>query len=600
MKVKVSDLIVDFLADKGIKHCFAVTGGGAMHLNDSFGSSSRIKCIYNNHEQACSIGAEGYCRASGLPAVVNVTSGPGGTNAITGVMGAWLDSIPMFVLSGQVKFSTTIASVPHLTLRQLGDQEFNIISSVKNMTKYAVMIDNEQDILYHLEKAWYLMTEGRPAPVWLDVPLNIQGAIVETDNLRHFDVSECIAPEYDDFCDNEITKLYKLLDSTKSPVLFAGTAIRNCGYTDKFIKLAEKLDIPVVTAWNANDSIPHDHRLYAGLPGTVGTRGGNFVVQNADLLIVIGSQLNIRQISYNWENFACKAKLVVVDIDKNELNKPTLSIDWKINTDLRIFIDKLLDSEQNKTVNHSKWIDWAKNINAKYPVNTGNYKTPDNTCNPYEFFDKLSYILGDDDVIVCSNGAACVQTFQGLRIKGNQRIFTNSGCASMGYGLPASIGAAVSMPKRRVVCIEGDGSLQMNIQELGTVAEYGFNDKIIVLNNNGYHSIRQTQSNLFKHHPLCGVNRDSGVGIPDTEKIAYAYGIKYYKLDNINNLKNVVSEFLNGGNAAILEVMLDVNQNFEPKLSSRVLPDGTMISATLDDMYPFLDRDEYESIKFEG
>lgn len=600
MKIKVSDLIVDFLAKKGIKHCFAVTGGGAMHLNDSFGNDSRIECIYNNHEQACSMGAEGYCRASGLPAVVNVTSGPGGTNAITGVVGGWLDSIPMFVVSGQVKFVTTIASVPHLTLRQLGDQEFNIISSVKNMTKYAVMIDDEQDVLYHLEKAWYLMTEGRPAPVWLDVPLNIQGAIVETDNLRHFNESECIAPEYDNFSDDEIIKLFSMLNNAKSPVLFAGTAIRNCGYTDRFVKLAEKLDIPVVTAWNANDSIPHDHRLYAGLPGTVGTRGGNFVVQNADLLIVIGSQLNIRQISYNWENFACKAKLVVVDIDKNELNKPTLSIDWKINTDLRIFIDKLLDSKANKVSNHAKWIEWAKNINAKYPANSGKYNTPENVCNPYEFFDKLSDVLSEDDVIVCSNGAACVQTFQALRIKGSQRIFTNSGCTSMGYGLPASIGAAKSLPNRRVICIEGDGSLQMNIQELATVNQYSLRDKIIILNNNGYHSVRQTQSNLFSEHPLCGVNYQSGVGIPDISKIAYAYDIKYFKLDNIDNLNKVANEFLNGDNVAILEVMLDVNQNFEPKLSSRILSDGTMISPTLDDMYPFLDRDEYESIKFEG
>jgi acetolactate synthase-1/2/3 large subunit len=595
MKIKISDLIANFLAEKGCEQVFTVTGGGAMHLNDSFGHNEKLVCMYNHHEQACAIAAEGYTRQSGKPAILCVTSGPGGTNALTGVMGSWLDSIPVFVVSGQVKFETTIKSVPDLDLRQLGDQEFNIVDCVPSMTKYVKMIDDASTILYHLEKAWYLMTNRRPGPVWIDVPLNIQASIVETDNLIHFSIDELKDEPLDNFDLKDSNDLLNQIKLAKRPVLFAGTAIDNTGYGQKFIKFAERLNIPVVTAWNANDVIYDEHFLACGRPGTVGTRGGNFVVQNSDLLLVIGSQLNIRQISYNWKCFAQDAKLIVVDFDKNELKKPTLSIDQPIYTDLRNFIDVCLNNKDFVLDNHREWLAYAKQLNNKFPANKGNYPIKKEVVNPYEFMDMFSQNVPEGDTIVCGNGSACVVAFQAFNIKKNQRMWTNSGCASMGYGLPAAIGASVAKKGERVLCFEGDGSLQMNIQELMTVRYYNLNLKLVVLNNDGYHSIRQTQCNLFKHHSMCGVGKENGVGFPNMEKIAYAYDIPYYKIMDINSLDNIAKKFLAEENCAILEVMIDKEQFFEPKLSSKVLPDGKIISPSIEDMFPFLDRDVYNN-----
>lgn len=596
MKIKAAQYIADFLSAKGIETVFSVTGGGAMHMNDAFGHHERINVVYNHHEQACAFGAEGYARAVGRPAAVCVTSGPGGTNAITGVMGSWLDSIPVFVVSGQVKYSTTMASVPHLKLRHLGDQEFNIVDSIRCMTKYSHMITDESELAYHLEKAWFYMTDGRPGPVWLDIPLNIQGAMIETDDLKHFtpDKDEIFTTE--EFTVADAEALLNDIKNAHAPVIFAGTAIRNNGYTDKFIEFAERLNIPVVTAWNAHDTLSDDHRLYCGRPGTVGTRAGNFVVQNSDLLLVIGSQLNIRQISYNYENFADKAKLYLVDFDSNEIAKPTINVYKSYRCDLRDFIDTCLELKDFYCDNHAKWLDWSKDICDKYSVNKTVKR--DNKINPYEFMAAFSAKLDNTDTIVCSNGSACVITFQAFKVKQGQRMFTNSGCASMGYGLPAAIGAAVANKEGRIICLEGDGSLQMNIQELATAHNYTPNLKLLVINNNGYHSMRQTQLNLFKGRPLCGVNEDNGVWIPPLDKIADAYSMDYYRVTQECEYA-AIDEFLSDANAAILEVFVDENQFFEPKLSSKVLPDGRIESPPIQDMYPFLDREEYDSIKFE-
>lgn len=594
MKIKISDLIANFLAEKGCERVFTVTGGGAMHLNDSLGHHDKLICMYNHHEQACAIAAEGYCRQTGKPAALCVTSGPGGTNALTGIMGSWLDSIPVFVVSGQVKYETTIKSVPQLKLRQLGDQEFNIVDCVACMTKYVIMVDDANTILYHLEKAWFLMLNRRPGPVWLDIPLNIQASMVETGELKHFNEAEIINEPLDKFDLSDSNNILKEINQAKRPVLFAGTAIDNTGYAKKFVEFAERLNIPVVTSWNSNDIMYDEHYLYAGRPGTVGTRGGNFVVQNSDLLLVIGSSLNIRQISYNWKCFAQNAKLIVVDFDINELRKPTLSIDYPICVDLRDFIETCLKNIDFKSDNHREWLKFCKQLNLKYPSNKGNYPIKEGVVNPYQFMDEFSKLTEEGDSIVCGNGSACVVTFQAFNIKKNQRMFTNSGCASMGYGLPAAIGAAVAKNGERVICFEGDGSLQMNIQELMTVRYYNLNLKLIIMNNDGYHSIRQTQANLFKQHPMCGVSKENGVGFPNMEKIAFAYDIPYYKITNMTDLEVISKKFLSEANCAILEVMLDKEQYFEPKLSSKVLPDGKIVSPPIDDMYPFLDRAEYE------
>ena len=367
MKQRVADYIADFFAKNGMMHIFTVPGGGAMHLNDAFGHHPQLHCLYNHHEQACAIAAEAYARYSGKIAPVCVTSGPGGTNTLTGVLCAWDDSIPMFVVSGQIKYITSIKSTM-VPLRQLGDQEFNIVDCVKYMSKFAQMITNPHDIAYLLEKALFLATHGRPGPVWLDVPLNVQGAIIETESLRHYDMLEDsreIPPEFTD------KKAYEILDrirNAKRPVILVGTGVRGSGAHKDFLRLIEKLQIPVATAWNAHDIVTDDNPLYCGRPGTIGNRGGNFVVQNSDVLLVLGCRLNIRQISYNWENFAPDAYKIMVDIDPAELIKPTLSIDYPVYADVKDVIFKLSRNIKQKDLSHTKWVDWARSINKKYPI----------------------------------------------------------------------------------------------------------------------------------------------------------------------------------------------------------------------------------------
>ena len=599
MKQRVADYIADFLANNGITDVFTITGGGAMHLNDALGHHPKLHCTYNHHEQACAVAAEGYARYSRNIAAVCVTSGPGGTNAITGVMGGWLDSIPMFVLSGQVKFATTIRST-RVPLRQLGDQEFNIVDTVKTMTKYAVMIENAEDIAYILEKALFLATHGRPGPVWIDVPLNIQGAIIETENLRHYNNAEDsreLPPEFDK---SKADEIIQKINKAKRPVIFAGEGIRLSGAYDEFQKLVNKLGIPVVTAWNAHDVISDNSPYFAGRPGTVGTRGGNFVAQYSDLLLILGCRLNIRQISYNWENFAKDAYKIMVDIDPAELMKPTLKIDMPVFADAKDVIEKL-NSSAEKLEAHTKWVAWAHNINLKYPACLPEMKKEESPVNPYAFIDALFDNLSDDDAVVCSNGSACVIGFQAAKIKKQTRLFTNSGCAAMGYGLPASLGVAVRRGKKRTICIEGDGSLQMNIQELQTVYQNKLNLKIVVLNNAGYHSIRQTQRNLFANHCEVGVGKESGdLSFPELERIAYAYQIPYVKVDKYSACSENIKKALEMEGPVILEAVLNPEQFFSPKLSSKKLPDGTMVSPSLEDMYPFLPEEEMKSIKEEA
>ncbi|MCR5762983.1 MAG: thiamine pyrophosphate-binding protein [Treponema sp.] len=597
MKQRVADYIADFLSVNGIEDVFTVTGGGAMHLNDAFGHHKKLHCTYNHHEQACAIAAEGYARYSGRIAAVCVTSGPGGTNAITGVMGGWLDSIPMFVISGQVKFSTTIRST-HVPLRQLGDQEFNIVDTVKTMTKFAVMVQNPNDIAYLLEKALFLALHGRPGPVWLDIPLNVQGSVIETDSLRHYDSSEDSRDLPMVFSKDMADEILLKINKAKRPVIFAGEGIRIGGAQKELLQLVRKLKIPVVTAWNAHDLIPDDNECFSGRPGTVGTRGGNFVVQYSDLLIILGCRLNIRQISYNWENFAKDAYKIMVDIDPAELMKPTLKIDMPVCADVKEVMTSLNGSDVS-LADHSKWTKWSHDINERYPACLPEMKDIDKPINPYAFVDALFNNLSDDDAVVCSNGSACVIGFQAAVIKRNTRLFTNSGCAAMGYGLPAALGVAVSRKGGRVVCLEGDGSLQMNIQELQTVFYNKLNLKLFVMNNNGYHSIRQTQTNLFGE-PLVGVCDGNGLSFPDLERIAYAYRIPYFKLESYASINEGIMEALSAEGPALIEAVLDPKQFFSPKLSSRKLPDGTMISPSLEDMYPFLAEDEMKSIKNEA
>ena len=597
MRITVAKYIADFLVKNGVNYNFTVTGGGAMFLNDALGHNGEIMSTYHHHEQAAAIAAEGYARLTGKPACLCVTTGPGGTNALTGVLGAWLDSIPMIVISGQVKFSTTISST-EIKLRQLGDQEYNIVDSVKYMTKYAHMITEPNEIKFHLEKMLYLATKGRKGPVWLDVPINVQSAVIETDELQSFTCDEETKKIEEPVYNPAYTqKIIERLNNAKRPVIYAGTGIRLAEACEDFLKLVEKFKIPVVTSWDAHDLIFDDNPYFAGRPGTVGTRGGNFVVENSDLLIVLGCRLNIRQISYNYQSFAKNAYKIMVDIDEGELHKPTLSIDMPILANVKDVIADLLNAEYKTTDDKNKWLNWAHNMANKYPAALPEYYAQNKPMNPYAFMEKFFNLLDDDEIVICGNGSAGVISFQAAKFKKNQRLLVNSGCAAMGYGFPAAVGCAVAMKgKKRVICIDGDGSFQMNLQELQTVVYNNFDIKILYINNNGYHSIRQTQTNLFKP-PLVGVCEGNGLSFPDIGKIAAAYGINFFKIEDLNQAESITKNFLQADGAAICEIVVDPSQNFEPKLSSKRLPDGQIVSPPIDDMFPFLPRDEYEQNK---
>ncbi len=588
--IKVSDYIAQFWVDRGVDTVYMVTGGGAMHLNHSFSTHPLLQVLYNHHEQACAMAAESHARLCGKPALVNVTTGPGGINTINGVYGAWTDSVPMVVVTGQVRFDTTLASTP-LPLRQLGDQEVDIVGMVTGITKYAAMVKNADDIRYHLERAASLVNSGRPGPVWLDVPMNVQGATVDPDILRGFDAPPSEGAALDE---SVLADIVGRLRAAKRPVLMVGGGIRASGMHREFLTLIDQLKIPVVTGFNAHDVLENAHPYYAGRPGSVGDRGGNFVVQNSDVLLVLGSRLNIRQVSYNWVSFAREAYKIMVDVDAAELHKPTLTIDHKVHADLRVFIPALTAYlSESPLAEPTSWVTWCRERVAKYPVVLPAYWETKDTVNPYCFMQTLSQSVGDNQIVVTADGTACVVSFQAWEVKSGQRMYSNSGSASMGYELPAAIGACLASGLQHIICLAGDGSIQMNIQELATIVHNKLPIKIFWLNNNGYHSIRQTQRNFFGRFD--GVGPESGVGIPDPEKLAYAYGLPFMRCSSHDQLAQTVSQFLSAPGFGLCEVVLDQAQDFSPKLSSKRLADGRMVSSPLEDMAPFLSDAELES-----
>ncbi len=599
MKIKIAEYIADFLVNHKVDTVFTVTGGGAMHLNDAFGHHEKLHCIYNHHEQGSAIAAEGYTRLTGKVAAVCVTSGPGGTNAITGVFDCYVDSVPMFVISGQVKRETTVRCTG-TSLRQLGDQECDIVSVVEPITKFAVMITNPNEIRYQLEKAWYLATHGRRGPVWIDVPLDIQGSIVDTDQLTGFEKKNTEKKEQPIFDKSDADKILEKLEDSRRPVILAGEGIRLGEAYKEFIETTSALRIPVLTCWNAQDLLWDNNPYYVGIPGTVGQRAANFIVQAADLLIVLGCRMNIRNISYNKHQFAEKAYKIQVDIDENELCKPTVKIDMPIHADVKDVCAELAHAAVDEVGDHREWLKWCKELKKRYPVVLPEYLENRKPMNPYAFLDCVSENLDNGDAVICGNGAACVQVFQTLKLKKGMRIFTNSGSAEMGFALPAALGAAASASGRRIICIDGDGSFMMNIQELQTIVHNGFDIKIIILNNNGYHSIRQTQRNLFSGREHVGIDKDSGVSFPDLKKIAAAFGLSYVKIDSLKNADSRIKRAVETEGPVIIEAVLDEKQDFEPKTSSKVMGDGTIVSAPLDDMYPFLKKKEYEAVRKEA
>ena len=611
MKIKVSDYIARTLVQRGITQVFTVTGGGAMHLNDALGHEKGLHCLYQHHEQACAIAAESYARIHNKLAVVCVTTGPGGTNAITGVVGGWLDSIPMVVLSGQVRYDTT-ARWSGVGIRAMGDQEFDIVKSISCMTKYSEMVIDPLRIRYCLEKAVYLATSGRPGPVWLDIPVNVQGAYVETGDMEGFDVQafECGQEGQDlpgKVSDQQAKEILERIASASRPVFNAGNGIRIAGAYDVFKRVVEKLGIPVATGWNSQDLMEDEDPLYVGRAGGMGDRPGNFAVQNSDLVFSVGSRLSIRQVGYNYETWAREAYTIINDIDREELKKPSLRVDMAVHADAKDLmeaLERVMDQGLvkipvfggGKGLEGMTWTETCRMWKERYPVVQPKHLVRDDTkaANVYALVKELSSRLPEGRITVVGNGSACVAGGHAYIIKKKQRFITNSAIASMGYDLPAAIGASMAEPGEDIILLTGDGSIQMNLQELQTIIHHRMPIKIFLINNGGYHSIRQTQKNFFEE-PLVGIGVDSGdLSFPSMEKLAWAYGYPYVSARHNGELGDALEKALGAEGPVICEVFVTTDQNFEPKSAAKRLEDGTMVSPPLEDLAPFLTQEEMD------
>lgn len=591
MRIKVTDYIAEFLVKKGIKHIFTVVGGGSMHLNDSFGHNEKLHCIYNHHEQASAIAAEAYARVNNKIAVTCVTSGPGALNALTGVVGAYQDSIPMLVFSGQAKTGLCIRT-SGLNIRTIGGQEVDIVSAVQqNMVKYAEMIMDAKKIRYYLEKAYHIAVSGRPGPCWLDIPLDIQGSYIEDDELEEYD--EQSAEMKMPIKEEVIYKVIAKLKEAKRPVLYAGNGIRWSGGMKVFHELINKLQIPVVTCWDSIDLIGNDNPLYCGRGGNMGDRAGNFAVQNSDFLLCIGTRLNVYQVGWHVEKWAREAFTIVVDIDPEELRKKIMRADLPVCADAKEFMQTLLDGLPE--LDYRIWHDWQKQCNTwknKYPVVCKGQYEEKGLTNTYAFLDTLSRSLPPESLTVVANGSASVMGSQSYYIKSGDRFIMNCALSSMGYAVPAAVGVSQALGEHDIICIEGDGSIMMNLQELQTIVTNKLPIKIFIINNNGYHQVRQTQDNIF-HNGYIGMGPESGdLGFPDFCRLAAAFGIPYLAIRSNNELQDVVQRVLSTGGYVLCEVFASTTQKFEPKSATKKLEDGTLISPPLEDMAPFLSREE--------
>lgn len=665
MKKRLSDYIADRLVEAGICQIFTVTGGGAMHLNDALGHKEGLHCLYNHHEQASAMAAEAYARIHNRIAALCVTTGPGGTNAITGVVGGWLDSIPMLVLSGQVRYDTT-ARWSGVGIRAMGDQEFDICKSIDCMTKYSEMVIDPERIRFCLEKALYLSQSGRPGPCWLDIPLDVQSAQIETEELVGFDPAAyeaggtgwgTLAAQEDygvpeDFAGmgekrqilpppvsrETALAVIEKIRSAKRPVLNAGNGIRIGRAFEVFERVVRKLGIPVITGWDSEDLMCDDDPLYVGRAGNMGDRPGNFAIQNSDLVFSVGSRLSIRQVGYNYATWARGAYVIVNDIDEEELKKPSVHSDMQIHADakeLLVQMDKVLDeimsvakaasggsqtAEDTSTPHPAlftggqglpgmTWNETCRMWKEKYPVVQPKHfdHSDEEPANVYAMIKEISSRLDEGQITVVGNGSACVVGGHAWVIKTGQRFITNSATAAMGYDLPAAIGVWAASRDQECYCqgdrvtgqdlilLTGDGSIQMNLQELQTIIHHEMNIKIFLINNGGYHSIRQTQKNFFGK-PLVGIGVDSGdLSFPSMEKIAAAYGYPYVGVHHNSELAEAVEQTLAMDGPVICEVFVSQDQNFEPKSSAKRLPDGTMVSTPLEDLSPFLPDEEVDA-----
>lgn len=593
--MKIADWIAKFLVDQGIKYNFTVPGGGAMHLNVAFGHQEGLNNIFVQHEQSAAIAAEGFYRATNELPMVCCTTGPGGTNTLTGVLGAWLDSIPMLIISGQVRYATT-ARAAGIPVRAMGDQEFDITPMVAHMTKYAEMITDPKMVKYHLQKALFLAKSGRPGPVWIDIPLDIQGGYIDPEEFVEFDENELNDQLVPSVSQNVIKEVIEKIKKAERPVLYVGSAIHSTDTVDLMRKVAKKLGIPVVVAYDATDLMPYENSLYAGIGGLLGDRGGNWTVQNADLILSLGCRLSCRQVGYNVKSWAREAFVIMVDIDKYELVKPSIHVEMPVNADVKDFLKKIDKELVEPLEEHSKWLSICNGWKKDYPVVTEKHYAKGGLANAYCFLNEVSRRAAENQYIVLGNGTveACLHA---IYIKEHTRLICNSGAASMGYDLPAAIGCCFAIGKKDTICLTGDGSIQMNLQELQTIVFHKLPIKIFVVNNQGYHSMRQTEGNLFPEYTKVGIGPESGdLSFPEMKKIAAAYGIPYMSAKSNEELPEVIDRMLKSTGYAMCEIFVDINQKFEPKSATRRLEDGTLVSPPLEDLAPFLPREELQKI----
>lgn len=593
-KVKISDYVIDFIANLGVKHIFLISGGGNIHLIDSIGKSKKIDYVCNHHEQASATAAEAYARINGFGACI-VTTGPGGTNAITGILGAWLDSIPMICISGQVRSDTLAISTK---LRQLGDQEADIISIVKSITKYSVCVLDAQKIKYYLEKSVYLAKNGRPGPVWLDIPVDIQGTFVDTKNLKGFKIKKEVIISLDNkkTTSRNLTKVLQKLRNSRRPVLYAGNGIRLAGAQKEFLNLIRILKIPVLTSYAGYDLVPSNNPYFFGRAHAFGQRAANFIIQNSDLLLTIGARLDIRTIGFTHKAFARGAYKIMVDIDKSELEKPIIKIDLPIHQDAKEFILKLQNLVKKDPLNLkiSEWLAYGKRLNKKYQPVLNEFWKEKKYVNPYCFIETIGKYLKPGQIIVLSDGIGPLNcSYQALSVKTKQRIILNNGCAQMGYGLPAAIGVCFASSKKEIICFEGDGSIQLNIHELQVIKHHNLPIKIFVYSNDGYLSIRNTQKNLFAGR-FTASNKSSGLSCPDITKVATAYGIPSLKIFNHLDMEEKIKNVLKTKGPIICDINSVRDLMLTPKLITLKTVDGKFVSPPLEEMSPLLPRDEFK------
>lgn len=591
MLMKLSDYVIQFIANKGVKHVFMVPGGGAMHLNDSVGRCRDLEYVCNHHEQASAIAAEAYAKVTNNLGAALVTTGPGGTNAITGVAAAWLDSTPCLFVSGQVK-RTDIAG--GRGLRQLGVQEIDIVTIVQSITKYAVTVLNPDSIRYNLEKAVYLAKSGRPGPVWIDIPLDVQATTIDPESQNRFDPSR--EDSQSAITENILEKAIqtiKLINQAQRPIILVGNGTRLSGAANDFLKLVELLQIPVLTTRLGVDLMPADHPLSMGMPGSIAPRSSNFALQNSDLLLILGARLDMALIAYSPEKLARGAKKIMVNIDPSEIQKVSQIIELPIQVDAKLFILEILkNASAIQSIDRTPWLKKCEDWKRKYPFVLPEHRTDSGRVSVYAFAEIISEQLSNDSIILPGNAGNASELFlTAFKSKSGQRIFHNKGTGAMGFSQPAAIGACLASGKKPTICIDGDGGFQMNIQELETVRRLDLPIKFFIMNNEGYASIRASQRNYFGK--LMGADASSGMTLPDIVSVAKAYGLKAVRIENSENLRDQIKDVLGMTGSVVCDVMIIPDEPRAPRITSKQLKDGSMVSSPLEDMWPYLDRDEF-------